>query len=100
MASAPLPLFFAISIPPVKRAWFADIPVFLGALRYIRNLKPWPLQRVMVEKYLWEPRNAQALCAFLEPMLVIDHRKRAHARDMVDHPWLEVDPLSEDLWGW
>ncbi|KAI0359012.1 kinase-like protein [Trametes cingulata] len=71
-----------------------------GALRYIRNLKPWPLKRVMVEKYLWSERDADALCAFLEPMLVIDHRKRAHARDMVDHPWLEVDPLSEDLWGW
>ncbi|KAI0639031.1 Pkinase-domain-containing protein [Trametes polyzona] len=71
-----------------------------GALRYIRNLKPWPLKRVMVEKYLWSEADAAALCEFLEPMLVIDHRKRAHARDMVDHPWLEVDPLSEDLWGW
>ena len=74
--------------------------VFAGALRYIRNLKPWPLKRVMVEKYLWAEGDAQALCEFLEPMLVIDHRARAHARDMVDHPWLEVDPLSEDLWGW
>ena len=54
----------------------------------------------MVEKYLWAEGDAQALCEFLEPMLVIDHRARAHARDMVDHPWLEVDPLSEDLWGW
>ncbi|KAI0336204.1 Pkinase-domain-containing protein [Cubamyces sp. BRFM 1775] len=71
-----------------------------GALRYIKNLKPWPLKRVMVEKYLWNERDAEALCSFLEPMLVIDHRKRAHARDMVNHPWLEVDPLSEDLWGW
>ncbi|KAI8983413.1 Pkinase-domain-containing protein [Trametes punicea] len=71
-----------------------------GSLRYIKNLKPWPLKRVMIEKYLWSEPDAEALCAFLEPMLVIDHRKRAHARDMVNHPWLEVDPLSEDLWGW
>ncbi|KAI0651501.1 Pkinase-domain-containing protein [Trametes meyenii] len=71
-----------------------------GALRYIRNLKPWPLKRVMVEKYLWAERDAEAVCEFLEPMLAIDHRKRAHAREMVSHPWLEVDPLSEDLWGW
>ncbi|OSD05852.1 Pkinase-domain-containing protein [Trametes coccinea BRFM310] len=71
-----------------------------GALRYIKNLKPWPLKRVMVEKYLWSEKDAEALCSFLEPMLVIDHRKRAHARVMVNHPWLEVDPLSEDLWGW
>ncbi len=71
-----------------------------GALRYIRNLKPWPLRRVMVEKYLWSESDAEAVCAFLEPMLVVDHRKRANARDMVDHPWLQVDPLSEELWGW
>ncbi|KAH9853024.1 Pkinase-domain-containing protein [Lenzites betulinus] len=71
-----------------------------GALRYIRNLKPWPLRRVMVEKYGWSEEDGQKLCAFLEPMLVIDHRARAQARDMVDHPWLEVDPLSEALWGW
>ncbi|RDX56243.1 kinase-like protein [Lentinus brumalis] len=71
-----------------------------GALRYIRNLKPWPLKRVMVEKYLWSERDADALCEFLLPMLTIDHRERKHARDMVNHPWLEVDPLSEDLWGW
>ncbi|RPD58370.1 Pkinase-domain-containing protein [Lentinus tigrinus ALCF2SS1-6] len=71
-----------------------------GALRYIRSLKPWPLKRVMVEKYLWSERDSEALCEFLLPMLTIDHRQRAHARDLVDHPWLEVDPLSEDLWGW
>ncbi|TBU34891.1 kinase-like protein [Dichomitus squalens] len=71
-----------------------------GSLRYIRSLKPWPLKRVMVEKYLWSEKDAEALCSFLEPMLTIDHRERKHARDMVDHPWLEVDPLSEDLWGW
>lgn len=71
-----------------------------GNLRYIRNLKPWPLRRVMVEKYVWSEGDAQALCKFLEPMLVIDHRERARARELVDHPWLEVDPLSEDLWGW
>ncbi|KAI0735522.1 kinase-like domain-containing protein [Earliella scabrosa] len=71
-----------------------------GNLRYIRNLKPWPLRRVMVEKYLWSESDSEALCKFLEPMLVIDHRARAQARDLVDHPWLEVDPLSEDLWGW
>ena len=58
------------------------------------------MKRVMVEKYLWSEEDAAAVCAFLEPMLIIDHRERKHARDMVDHPWLEVNPLSEDLWGW
>ncbi|KAI0080057.1 kinase-like protein [Panus rudis PR-1116 ss-1] len=68
-----------------------------GALRYIRSLKPWPLKRVMIEKYLWSESDAQAFCEFLEPMLVIDHRKRAQARDLVDHPWLDVDLNAEDL---
>lgn len=72
----------------------------LGALRYIRSLKPWPLKRVMVEKYAWAEEDAAALCEFLEPMLVVDHRKRKHARDMKDHPWLAVDMDSEELWKW
>ena len=54
----------------------------------------------MVEKYLWTEGDSEAVCEFLEPMLTIDHRERKHAREMIDHPWLEVDPLSEDLWGW
>jgi len=71
-----------------------------GKLRYIRNLKPWPLKRVMIEKYLWSEADAAAVCEFLEPMLVVDQRERAHAREMVDHPWLEVDLASQDLSSW
>ena len=72
----------------------------LGALRYIRSLKPWPLKRVMMEKYLWTQPDTSALCEFLEPMLVIDHRKRKQARDMVDHRWLEVDLRAQDTSTW
>ena len=56
--------------------------------------------RVMVEKYSWKEADAQALCDFLLPMLRIDHRSRAHARDMVDHPWLHVDPDALDQIEW
>ncbi|KAI0052916.1 kinase-like protein, partial [Auriscalpium vulgare] len=62
-----------------------------GALRYIRHLKPWPLARVMREKYLLPAEDADALCAFLEPMLALDFEKRAGAGEMVQHEWLEVD---------
>lgn len=72
----------------------------LGNLRYIRSLKPWPLKRVMVEKYGWNEADTMALCDFLLPMLHIDHRSRAHARDMVDHPWLEVDADELDRIEW
>ena len=62
-----------------------------GQLRHIRNLKPWPLERVMVEKYMWTPEASKAFCGFLLPMLELDWRKRAQARDLVDHPWLNVE---------
>ena len=62
-----------------------------GALRYIKHLKPWPLNRVMREKYLFGPAEADVLCSFLEPMLVLDMRERASAGKLVSHPWLDVD---------
>ncbi|PPQ66119.1 hypothetical protein CVT26_010920 [Gymnopilus dilepis] len=65
-----------------------------GALRYIKTLKPWPLKRVMVEKYLYSEAEADALCSFLEPMLAVDMRERANARDVKNHPWLE--PSKDD----
>ncbi|KAF9568521.1 kinase-like protein [Agrocybe pediades] len=65
-----------------------------GALRYIKTLKPWPLKRVMMEKYLFSEPDADLLCKFLEPMLAIDMRERSNARDLKDHPWLE--PNVED----
>ena len=61
-----------------------------GALRYIRTLKPWPLKRVMVEKYLFVEADSAALCNFLLPMLAMDKRKRTHARDMIHHEWLNL----------
>ncbi|KAH8997492.1 kinase-like protein [Lactarius akahatsu] len=68
-----------------------------GALRYIKHLKPWPLNRVMREKYLFEHAEADALCSFLEPMLALDMRERASAGEMVNHPWLDVDWKEEAI---
>ena len=62
-----------------------------GALRYIKQLKPWSLSRVMREKYLLSADEGNALCAFLEPMLQVDPHLRASAGDMMQHPWLEVE---------
>jgi serine/threonine-protein kinase SRPK3 len=72
-----------------------------GALRYIKTLRPWPLNRVMTEKYLFSTSEADALCSFLEPMLAVDQRERKEVRDMVDHHWLNV---KDEEWvgvdGW
>ena len=68
-----------------------------GQLRRIRNLKPWPLERVMVEKYMWDVEASKVFCEFLLPMLELDWRKRARAKDLVDHPWLNVEGESFDF---
>jgi len=67
-----------------------------GALRYIKTLKPWPLHRVMVEKYLFSSAAATELCAFLEPMLALDQRERKEAQDMIDHVWLHI---KDEQWA-
>lgn len=54
----------------------------------------------MTEKYGWNEADAAKLCEFLLPMLRIDHRVRAHAREMVDHPWLEVSAEELDKVEW
>ncbi|KAF8641116.1 hypothetical protein AX17_000758 [Amanita inopinata Kibby_2008] len=71
-----------------------------GALRYIRTLKPWPLKRVMVEKYLYTDSDSTALCEFLKPMLAVDMRQRARARDMKTHEWLEPAEADEVVTDW
>ena len=71
-----------------------------GALRYIRTLKPWPLKRVLMEKYLYTDKDAVALCSFLEPMLSPDPRNRKEASEMAGHPWMDIkeDEWVEDVW--
>ncbi|KAJ7785901.1 CMGC/SRPK protein kinase [Mycena metata] len=71
-----------------------------GALRFIRTLKPWPLKRVMQEKYLWSESDTTMLCSFLEPMLATDPRNRADAKDMLSHPWLEVSVADDVVGEW
>lgn len=67
-----------------------------GQLRYIKTLKPWPLRRVMSEKYLFTENDTKGLCGFLEPMLRADFRARARAADMIDHPWLDAQDEAEE----
>ncbi|KAF9015021.1 kinase-like domain-containing protein [Cyathus striatus] len=71
-----------------------------GALRYIPTLKPWPLKRVMIEKYLFSETEATELCHFLEPMLAIDMHERVNAKDMINHPWLQASNDDPDVTEW
>ncbi|KAG6894402.1 hypothetical protein C0992_006250, partial [Termitomyces sp. T32_za158] len=60
-----------------------------GELRHISKLRYWPLESVLHDKYLFPPAEAEALAAFLTPMLRLHPDKRACARDMAAHKWLE-----------
>ena len=60
----------------------------VGALRHIARLNYWPISSVMADKYDYTPEQAQLFASFMEPMLTVDWKTRAHAKDMLDHPWL------------
>ncbi|XP_064604565.1 SRSF protein kinase 3-like isoform X2 [Liolophura sinensis] len=59
-----------------------------GELRNITKLKPWGITDVLIEKYDWDPKDAQDLSDFLLPMLHFDPEKRATAAECLKHPWL------------
>jgi serine/threonine-protein kinase SRPK3 len=87
-------------LPNIDVPFYKQTSTTSGNLRYIKTLKPWPLKRVMMEKYLYSEADADALGAFLEPMLTADFRKRKPAREMVGHAWLEVTEADGDVGEW
>ncbi|KAI6095864.1 kinase-like protein [Pisolithus croceorrhizus] len=58
-------------------------------LRHINKLRFWPLDAVLHDKYLFPKEEADAIAAFLNPMLQLSSDKRAKAGDLINHPWLE-----------
>ncbi|KAJ6498801.1 kinase-like protein [Mycena sanguinolenta] len=60
-----------------------------GELRHISKLRFWPLDLVLHDKYLFPKPEADALAAFLTPMLRLNSDKRAKASDLVHHNWLD-----------
>ncbi|CDK24406.1 unnamed protein product [Kuraishia capsulata CBS 1993] len=83
----------------------------LQRLRRIKNLKPWPLQNVLMEKYKFSETDAHEITDFLSGMLVPDPKKRMDAAGLSNHYWLndcnvegyvdrEVGTRGEDISGW
>ncbi|KAG6915029.1 hypothetical protein DXG01_013841 [Tephrocybe rancida] len=60
-----------------------------GELRHITKLRYWPLESVLHDKYLFPVEEADALAAFLTPMLRLHPDKRARASELVCHRWLD-----------
>lgn len=60
-----------------------------GSLRNIVKLKPWCLERVLIEKYEWEPGEGKAFADCLLPMLDFNPLLRSTAKDCLEHPFLQ-----------
>lgn len=60
-----------------------------GELRHINKLRFWHLDAVLHDKYLFPKDEADAIAAFLNPMLCLTPDKRAKASDLVNHAWLD-----------
>mmetsp|Transcript_6907 Transcript_6907/g.5146 ORF Transcript_6907/g.5146 Transcript_6907/m.5146 type:complete len:296 (+) Transcript_6907:206-1093(+) len=66
-----------------------------GHLKRINGLHYWPLTKVLIEKYHFKDEEAQAFEDFLLPMLAWHPEKRATAQQMLNHPWLNMEPNYE-----
>ena len=59
-----------------------------GELRNIKDLKYWPLEDVLKEKYSYGDEEAESFASFLTGMLDFDTERRTSAKEALLHPWL------------
>ncbi|KAI4300395.1 hypothetical protein L6164_033780 [Bauhinia variegata] len=63
-----------------------------GDLRHIRRLRFWPLNKVLIEKYDFNERDANDMAEFLVPILDFVPEKRPTASQSLLHPWINAGP--------
>ncbi|KAM7522451.1 hypothetical protein LguiA_012353 [Lonicera macranthoides] len=63
-----------------------------GNLRHIRRLHFWPLNKVLMEKYKFNVKDASDLADFLVPILDFIPGKRPTAAQCLTHPWISGGP--------
>jgi serine/threonine protein kinase len=61
-----------------------------GNLKHIKQLKFWPVQDVLMEKYHFPKEEAQAVADFMMPLLDFDPKTRATALDALGSDWLKI----------
>lgn len=67
-----------------------------GELRNIRsNLKIWPLDRVLHEKYKFAKQDAEEIADFLVPMLAIRRNRRMTAQQALEHYWIKNIDIND-----
>jgi serine/threonine-protein kinase SRPK3 len=60
-----------------------------GNLKHIKQLKFWPIEDVLHEKYHFSVRDAEEIANFMLPLLEYDSRERASAHECLQHEWLK-----------
>jgi serine/threonine-protein kinase SRPK3 len=60
-----------------------------GSLKRIKQLKYWPLEEVLMEKYHFTRAEATGVAEFIVPLLDFDPQTRATALDALQSDWLK-----------
>lgn len=63
-----------------------------GNLRHIKQLKFWPMEDVLSEKYHFPREEAQAIADFVRPLLDFDPKTRMTAEQALQSKWLQSIP--------
>lgn len=61
-----------------------------GNLKHIKQLKFWPVQEVLVEKYHFSRQDAQDIADFMLPLLDFDPKTRFTALEALESDWLKI----------
>eukprot|EP00557_Chaetoceros_sp_GSL56_P002123 CAMPEP_0176500102 /NCGR_PEP_ID=MMETSP0200_2-20121128/13332_1 /TAXON_ID=947934 /ORGANISM="Chaetoceros sp., Strain GSL56" /LENGTH=1039 /DNA_ID=CAMNT_0017898667 /DNA_START=419 /DNA_END=3538 /DNA_ORIENTATION=- len=64
-----------------------------GNLKHIKQLKFWPIQDVLHEKYHFSIKEANEVAEFMLPLLEYDTKQRATALQCLRHKWLKDTEL-------
>ena len=60
-----------------------------GNLKHIKQLKFWPVEEVLHDKYHFSQEDSEAIANFILPLLEYDPKERATALSCLKHPWLK-----------
>ena len=86
-----IPKNFALSGTESKRFFTKD-----GKLIRINTLHKRLLKDALIKKYHMKKKDAEKLNDFLLPMFEFCPEKRASAKQMLNHPWLNIDENDND----
>ncbi|KAK7341935.1 hypothetical protein VNO80_24876 [Phaseolus coccineus] len=65
-----------------------------GDLRHISNLRFWPMNKVLMDKYNFSEQDTKDMVDFLVPMLDFVPEMRPTAAQCLSHPWMSVGPRT------